>query len=382
MKLFYKEQGHIGVDIGAHGIKVVELYKKKDRPLLWTYGILDQRLDIHIPDPPAEVEMSTNGQRGGNSQKKIFPANVLDDRRVKEYGGLLKTLLKQSNVTSTHATASLPVSYIFHAVVTLPRVDKKDVDRLVRAEIKKMLSRPVEEMQVVHQEIPSVTNPGTDANVTQNTPVRYLVTAAPKELIGFYSTIFAGAGLELRELETEAFALERSLVGKDTGTVMVVDIGAERTNFFIIDQSLPITHRSIQMGGDTINEKLAEMFDIDMAVAGKIKYDIARLRADFIQTDAFFSITDPIIKEIEYSFDLFLHQSGHEEKRPEKIILTGGSALFPFIQKDIARAFPMKVFVGDPWAHVVYQQDLKTILGSIGPRMAVSIGLALRHFND
>ena len=35
----------------------------------------------------------------------------------------------------------------------------------------------------------------------------------------------------------------------------------------------------------------------------------------------------------------------------------------------------MKVFVGDPWARVVYQQGLKGILNDLGPRMGVSIGL-------
>ena len=42
--------------------------------------------------------------------------------------------------------------------------------------------------------------------------------------------------------------------------------------------------------------------------------------------------------------------------------------------------FPLRVFVGDPWARVIYQDGLKSILGEIGPRMAVSIGLGLRNF--
>ena len=85
-------------------------------------------------------------------------------------------------------------------------------------------------MQVLHQVIPQ---PG---NADARRDVKVLVTAAPIAMVNFYSAIFSRAGLVLEELETEAFALERSLVGHDAATSLVVDIGGERTNFFIVDQ--------------------------------------------------------------------------------------------------------------------------------------------------
>jgi len=38
----------------------------------------------------------------------------------------------------------------------------------------------------------------------------------------------------------------------------------------------------------------------------------------------------------------------------------------------------VNAYLGDPWARVVYPQDLRPILDEIGPRFAVSIGCAMR----
>ncbi|MFZ2190521.1 MAG: type IV pilus assembly protein PilM [Candidatus Magasanikiibacteriota bacterium] len=375
MGLFSKSEAYLGVDIGAHGIKVVELHKTKGRPQLWTYGLLDEELDIHIDEmrekTPEEL-LVKNPVKG----EKANPAGfAVDEVKINYYADLLKNLLKQTKVTTKKVTASLPVSYVFHSVVTLPRVEDKEIEHMVMAEVKKMLPRPIEEMQIVWQKIPETKED------LESKYLRILVTSAPKELVRFYSYIFQKAGLELQELETEAFALERSLVGHDKAIMMVVDIGAERTNFFIIDQSLPLIHRSINLGGRNLDNILKNTLDVDESLVGQIKKDLSKINSG-VNYDLFSSFIDPIIKEIEYSFDLFLNQTGNQGKKPEKIVLTGGPSVLPFIKERLAKEFPIKVFVGDPWARVVYQDGIKTLLDTLGPRMSVAIGLALRNIND
>lgn len=377
MSLFQKGEAYLGIDIGAGGIKLVELHKTKGRPQLWTYGILEENLDIHIGEAKKTVNKLGVGTVGDvllpkDKEKQEETTIQLDDPRIDKYAGYLKELLKRTKVTTRRATASLPVSYIFHSVLTFPVVEEKKLDAIVKAEIKKVLSRPIEDMQIVHQEIPQVGD-------VKKKYTKLLVTAAPKDLVTFYTAIFQKAGLQLEELETEAFAIERSLVGHDKSTVMVVDIGSERTNFFIVDQGLPVTHRSIQIGGNNIDQELEHIFGLSREDIGQIKRDVSRINLQGLDMKAFSMITGPIVKEIEYSFDLYLRQVGNEGKKPEKIILTGGSAPFPPIAYSIQESFELKVFVGDPWARVVYQQGLKPVLDDIGPRMSVSIGLAMRN---
>jgi len=355
MFLRKKTDSSLGVDIGAGGIKLVELQKEKGRPRLWTYAIVDQQLDIHIKETVEKTaEDLLEEKQGGISamisrkkQKENRPI-MEQDSRVDKYAELLRYAVEQAKVTAKKVTASLPVSHIFHAIVNLPLVNEKELAFHVEAKVKKMLPQPIEEMQVVHQVIP---NGNKEAK-----SIRTLVTAAPKQIVKFYTDIFQKAGLQLTELETEAFALERSLVGIDKATVMVVDIGAERTNFFIMDQGFPITHRSVQMGGDILGGVLKQSLGLDESDILLVKSDVSRLPLDKIPDEMFIRIIEPVIKEIKYSFELFLHQTGNENKKPEKIILTGGASAFPPFIKAISKEFPMKVFIGDPWARVVYQQ--------------------------
>ena len=379
--LFKKKIGDtsLGVDIGAGGIKLVELQKQKGRPRLWTYAMVDQPLDIHVSrsveksaeDLLAEKQdkVATRLRRKDKPVDEIWQMEA--DPRIDEYAKLLRLTVERARVTAKYVTASLPVSHIFHAVVNLPLVDEKELSHHVAAKVKKMLPRPIEEMQVVHQIIPL-------AGGAKAKSIKALVTAAPKNIVRFYTNIFQKAGLQLNELETEAFALERALVGMDRATVMVVDIGAERTNFFIMDQGFPVTHRSVQMGGDALGVILQEKLGLAREEILAVKQDLSRVPSGSISSAPFTRLIEPIIKEIQYSFDLFLHQTGNENKRPEKIILTGGACLFPPIAEEIRQAFAMKVFIGDPWARVVYQQGLKKMLDKIGHRMAGAIGLALR----
>ncbi len=376
MSIFGKNEAYLGVDLGANGIKLVELHKTKNRAQLWTYGMISEPLDIHLNhEKSAEDLLLDQHSTSIKSQtKKAIQPISMDDPRIDKYANMLKELLKATKVSTKRVTASLPVSYVFHSLITLPPVEKKDVIHHIEAKVKKLLPRPIEEMQVVHQQIPQTKE-------EEKRALKFLVTAAPKDLVTFYTAIFQKAGLQLEELETEAFALERSLVGHDKSTVMVVDIGAERTNFFIIDQGVPVTHRSIHVAGDNIDKSLRNILGLPDDIARQVKFDMTTMDEKTIPLDIFHSALDPIVREIEYSFDLYLHQIGNEKKRPEKIILTGGSCVFPPIARYLRETLDMKVFIGDPWARVVYQQGLKQLLDTLGPRMAVSVGLAMRNIH-
>lgn len=378
MSLFGSEEtSHIGVDIGAGGIKVVELEETEDRPQLWTYGLVDNPIDIHLDTADTTPDQSRDSETGDiilpEEQDDQTPQGeeALDEEKINTCAQTLEKLLKQSKVKGSKVTASLPVSYVFHTIVTVPDMEEESREEVIEAEVDKLISRPVGEMQIVHRETPK-DNEEADYQ-------RFLVTAAPRNLVKFYTAIFQKAGLQLQELETEAFSLQRSLVGEDPSTVLVVDVGTERSNFFIMDKGLPMTHRSIEVGGETINSALKGLTELEGDNITQIKKDISRLKEEDINPEPFDQLTDPIIKEIEYGFDLYAHQSGNEQAKPEKIILTGGSSFFPPLARAIREYFDMKVFVGDPWARVVYQQGLKSLLDELGPRMSVSIGLALRN---
>ncbi len=383
--LFGKPSSYLGVDLGAGGVKIVELKREKKRPVLFTYGFTSEEQDVHtflVSAPTIHEEQRNFSTAPLKIAAPMQRAPILEDaegNKVEKYATIIRTVCKEAQTVSTTAVVSLPVSAIFHAIVTLPVLKKDEFDRVLRAEIKKLLPYALEDTVLDYQ-----TLPGTPGNKDQ----RVLVNAVPRSLVVFYTKIFQRAGLKLDSLEPESIALARSLVGRDTAVTMLVDIGAERTNFFIIDHTIPITHHSIEMGGKNMNKILAERLGVGEPYIEQIKHDIfGKLfssegqlilpREKFINLAM--SIIDPIVKEIEYGFEVYLRQSGNEHKRPEKVILTGGGAHFPYLVEYIAEKFKLKCYVADPWGRAVYQDKLKSVLRVIGPRMSVAIGLALRY---
>lgn len=376
---FFKPQSYLGVDLGAGGVKLVELRQEKHRPVLFTYGLTTGQHDVHqLVEPLEKTTQDLLNEHQTNPAPSADKKNQtrVDEPQVEKYAQLIREVCQAARTVSKKAVVSLPVSAVFHAMVTLPRMEKKDFNTVLRAEMKKLLPRPLEEMALDYQVLPDLGNAKAE---------RVLINAVPKELVSFYARVFQKAGLILEALEPESTALVRSLVGKDPAIIMIIDVGAERTNFFIIDQSVPVTHHSIEAGGHKMDNILKNILDLDAMAIEQIKYDLSNYLGsgknnvtleEFLQI--FTPIVDPILKEIEVSLDLYLRQSSNLGKRPEKVILTGGASLLPYLSTFIADKFKLKCYVGDPWARMVYQNGLKPILNKIGPRMSVAIGLALR----
>jgi type IV pilus assembly protein PilM len=181
-------------------------------------------------------------------------------------------------------------------------------------------------------------------------------------------------------IDTESFALIRSLVGKDKSPIMVVDMGSSRTSITIVEKGIPFLSRSINVGGTAVTRRIMEQMKVNEQDAERVKTDLESLPgADAGAIPAVLSpVMQPILHEIKYAISLYSHMELTESKRVEKIILTGGSAHLPSLPEYLSAQLNMNCYRGDPWARVAYPQDLRPVLDEIGPRMSVAIGLAMR----
>lgn len=357
MSLFHKTpQRFLGVDIGAGGIKLVELANDKRRARLSTYGF-------------AELSES-------------------HDRTAKSLGGdlerlaaTLRELKVRTHAEAEHAVTSLPVASVFNAVIALPRMKKKDLPAAVEWEAKKLLPLPFEEM-IIDWKLLTPEEALEDAT-NEATSIRVLLTAAPKALVQEYLAVFRSAEIELLSLETEAFALIRALVGDDPAIVLVLDIGAARTSMVVVEDGTPILSRSVDVGGNTITQAIAAAMGGDVARAEQVKLDLAVTPTGNPAAAALPAMFDrlfaSVVQEAKYLLNLYLSQDGNRSRVVEKCILAGGSALLPGLTEHFAKQLNLRVFVGDPWARVIYPEDLRPTLDTIGPRFAVAVGLGMRE---
>ena len=410
MQLFSTVTSYLGVDIGTASVKIVELENYRGQAKLKSYGYAD---------------INTNILRGATDKNNQLIANYI------------KAIVKKSRMESRQAIAALPTFSVFTSIISLPPMPKKDLASAVKWEAKKFIPLPIDEMILdwkilnkkgVDAEIkdkaelgaslgnlfgkknkdkkeePSKNPEQTDESVaegaesqpeeapnektTEDTAdivnrgvlgaknYRILLTAAPKNLVARYLDIFKRTNISLLSLETEAFALSRSLMGNDMSSVMIVDIGSNNTDVCVIEEGVPILNRGIDTGGNVITKAIMNSMNVNLDRAEQFKRDFGLMMSGNRSVpNTIQDALNPIINEIKYVFDLYQKQG---QAHIEKIILSGGSAFLPNLPQYLSDLLGLPVIIGDPWDRIVYPMDLKPVLQEIGPRMAASIGLSMR----
>jgi type IV pilus assembly protein PilM len=368
-----KKGGSLGVDIGANSIKLVELSNDRGRAKLMTYGY-------------AELPASNDG-------------GVLLDQ-PKQAGELLAEVCKKAGCAGTIAMAALPTSNIFSTILSIPATkDKKKIKPMIDAEVAKLSPLPLSEMITYSTFLDGggegkkgtegtkgkKGTEGTEGSETKadDKNLRVLVTGAAKTLVQKYIEIFKIAKLQLQALDTESFALIRSLIGKDKNAIMLIDLGAKRTNMTVVEKGIPFVSRSINIGGDSITSRIGSTLNVPLEQAERMKRDFVSLSTqDSHLAGKLPPFLEPffqsLVNEAHYAFELYTSMELTEHKKVEKIILTGGSSHLPRMLEFLSETLNMNVYRGDPWARVAHPQDLSVVFEEIGPRMSVAVGLAMR----
>lgn len=374
------------MDIGASGIKLVELGSEQGRARLLTYGFTDD-----LPSADGTL-LFQDAERAAN---------------------VLKELMKTSGAQSRRAMASLPVSSVYSSVIAIPEPkNQEEAKPLIEAQARKLAPLPLEEMvlsstfvdpvrreSILRKEVKG-RKAGADAAIAETpeegrlpasggeTPeikspekqknVRVLISAAPRSLVAQYAEIFKRAGVELAALDIESFGLVRSLIGKDRSTILLVDMGARRTNLTVVEKGIPFFTRSVQVGGLDFTKAIATQLGVDMAAAEQMKFDLAMSGLSGLAPQMVEKVFGQLKNEISYVFEQYKRQELSDNKRVEKIILTGGSAHLPGMKEFFVRSLNLNTYVGDPWARVIVPEDLRLLLDTIGPSLSIAVGLAMR----
>jgi Tfp pilus assembly PilM family ATPase len=135
----------------------------------------------------------------------------------------------------------------------------------------------------------------------------------------------------------------------------------------------------LDLGGLTVTQSISKSLNIDLQQAEQFKYDlgVAGIRSADLP-ESLKSLAESVASEIKYSLNLFQNNNG---KTIEKIMLTGGSAMMYNFIEYLAKEFDVNIIIGSPWSLISYPLNIKPLLDEIGPRLSVSVGLAMRGIN-
>lgn len=336
----------LGIDIGDSSLKMVELKKKGKQIYLSNYAFSENVSGVNFT--------------------KIDDINYLAQAILK--------VKAEANIKARRVTASLPTFSVFSSIINLPPTDKKNMDAAVAEEAKKVIPLPVEEMILDWKMVPGTQQDKEGARV--------FLTGSPKKLVRRYIEIFRLAKLELASLETETFSLVRGLMGNDPSTVMIVEIGANSTDLSVVQESIPVLNRSLEICGGTVTAALAEKLGLSFNQAEQFKFDLSASLSDSSKEELpqlIVKALAPVIHEIEYMREFF--QSNGGGRKIEKVILSGGGALLMNLADYLSHHLNLQVIIGDPFSRIIYPSEMKPIIAEVGPKLAVAAGLALREIS-
>jgi len=350
-----QDKGIVGLDIGSHSIKAIELAarRKKDRDVFEV-----SRIGYELLPHDAIVE-----------------GTIIDSTAVVE---TIKMIFDESKFKNRNVAISISGNSVIIKKISLPAMDKEELAESIVWEAKHNIPYPYEETNVDY----AILRPPRGA---EERNLDILLVAAKKDKIANYSNVVNQARKNLVAIDVDVFALQNALEVNypdefETKTVAIINIGANITNIAIIERGTSQLFRDLSIGGFFFIENMRKELNISYDDAEKLLKGIPSktVPAEKAEEVINFNIKD-LLDEIDKTFS-FYEAGEKREKRIEQIYLSGGLAQL----KNMARAFEQKFNIRtetfNPFRNIrydekkldpVYQEEIAALFG-------VAVGLATR----
>lgn len=335
----------IGLDIGSHSIKLVEIGRRKDEAILLAAG--------SIPTPP----------------KAILAINPED---LESIATVVKKLWKETGAQTKNVNIALPESQVFTRVIEVPQLSDRELTSAIKWEAEQYIPLPLDQVTVDFTILREARETGTNK-------MEVLLVASPKTLVEKYVTILELAELTPVAVETEIIAAARSLI-RSTGsvrTVMIVSLGAQTTDLAILRNGIFSFTRSISSGGEALSRAVAQAFGFEISQAEEFKktYGIEKDKLEGKLLTAVSPIMDTIISEMKRA--IAYYQEKYKDENIGVAIISGGTAKVPGMVVYMAEKLGVEVQLANPWLGIVRDPRFH-VLDTEGPVFSVAVGLAFR----
>lgn len=335
----------VGLDIGSKSIKVVELTKEGSKNKLRAAGIV--------------------GYKG------VSPEFFKEEREYANLAETIKKLFKEARISTKEVSIALPETLVFTRVVSFPFLTDSEIASAVKWEAEQYIPMSADDAVVQFQVLEKRED-------TTPPKVTILLIAVQKSVVQNYAKVIEMAGLTLGVVETELMSLVRAL-GSDTGTSMVIDLGARSTDIAISENGLLAFSRSIPTAGEAFTRAVSQSLGVEEVQAEEYKraYGLSSSQLEGKIKTAI----DPIFKIVidEMKKCIRYYQAEGRGNSPTVVVLSGGSAGMPEAAVDIAKNMGVEVVVGNPFQKVEVDEETFKALSGYIPLYGVSVGLALRE---
>ncbi|HVE81185.1 MAG TPA: type IV pilus assembly protein PilM [Candidatus Dormibacteraeota bacterium] len=342
MGLFDQQHEYFGLDIGSTGIRLVQLKRGEGKPSLVTYGHVALPPGLTVSDAPADIA-------------KVAEA--------------VKSLVKQSHVSTKYVVAGLSSSKVFASIITTPRLSEAELRKAITLQADQYVPMALKDVKLDWVVV------GPKGKADQEV----LLVAAPNTTTEKYLSIFEQADLELLALEPNSIALARALVQPSDLAIITLDIGNLSSDITIVHSNMPKLIRSVNTGGQTFVRAVAQNLGLDEVQADQFtrKFGLTQTKLEGQVYRAIKPSLDQVLAELQKSVQFFSGQ--YPEVKVEKIVISGGAVVLPELITYVSTATGMPVEVANAWTKVAYPANLQENLMQISIEYGVAVGLAERN---
>lgn len=325
----------VGIDIGSYAIKIVELFREKEKVKIKNLAY-----------------------------KKLEDASTRNSLIM-----ALKECAAKAGILNRQVNIAVSGPSVIVRFVELPHMTAEELKNAVPFEAEKYIPFNIEEVILGHQVlVPRISN---------ENKMLVLLVAAKKAFINSTINIASEAGLSIGIIDVASLAKVNAFsmsFGKKGEIAALVDVGAKSTDINILEDGILYFSRSIQLGGSDITKALSDAMSIDLKKAEEIKMNPNE--RDPEADEIIRNILQNIIDEVRLSFSYYENQSG---KSVEKVFVTGGTSKIKEFKNLLQENIGIEISQWDPTAGVEIDAGVDTqLLASVKEQLGVAIGLALR----
>ncbi len=350
-----QDKGIVGLDIGSHAIKAVELVGKKRRDR-------DVFEVVRIGYEPLPHDAIVEG-------------TIIDSTAVVE---TIKMIFEGNKFKNRNVAISISGNSVIIKKISLPAMDKEELAESIVWEAKHNIPYPYEETSVDY----AILRPPRGSE-TRNLDI--LLVAAKKDKIANYSNVVNQARKNLVGIDIDVFALQNSLEANypedlQAQILAIVNLGANITNVAILEKGTSQLVRDLSLGGFFFIENIRKELNLSFDEAEKLLKGIPvkGVAPEKVDELVSFNVKD-LLDEIDKTFS-FYEAGEKREKKIDQIYLSGGLAQLKNICQSFEQKFGIKTETFNPFRNVSYdERKLDSVFQQeMAPLFGVAVGLATR----
>jgi len=338
----------LGLDIGDHAIKLIQLRWEQD-------GFSLERLG-----------------RGTLDEGVMRAGEIGNEDALIE---AIQKLMAQEDVKETRVAVSLSGGGVALRTVWVPETAKEEMESLIAWEGEQYLPSPIEDLNLDY-----VIQGETDEEGKRWLQV--LLAGARKPFVDKYRDVISRAGLKPIVMDCTPLALENGFEasGSTNGddSFLLLDIGSQLTYAHTVSGGLSLLTHHFLLGGDDYTRAVQEGLDVDFDRAETIKCGGDPDHSVGSLSDYLDPVTDRIASDLKRFLTLYEAEWGNLPI--QAIILSGGGGRLQGLEDRLAQTLELPVEIANPFAQVSFsdQEFDPDFVASMAPISVIAMGLAVR----